>query len=932
MSTVYLARDPVFEREVALKLLPREFLHDPTFIARFSREAKAIANIEHSAIVPVYDFGEEQGQPFLVLRHMTGGSLSDRLKQGRLSIEEAEKIISRLARALNEAHQRGMIHRDIKPGNVLFDQYGDAFLTDFGIVKLTQETATYTGGAIVGTPAYMSPEQARGDRDIDARSDVYALGAMLFEMLTGRPPYESETFMGLAIKHINDPVPSILSTLPSLPPRLDKLIQRAMSKDREDRFDNALELADTFQGILRVTHETIVREPISPEAVVSEAETDLEPTEAEELEPTDEPVESVDDFKPTVVQEPKPVDEPIEPEDEYKPTVVQEPEPVDEPIEPEEEYEPVVVQEPESPDEIAEPDDEYKPTVVEEPAMEEEIEEPETVLKVPTPEAEKKPFKLPKWTFAIVGVILIGVLLGIFLPNVIQPAASETTATSEALALSNTATSPPPEPTPLPQPSPTASYPDVVGEDPSPIVGAFYYPWYRRSEGNEDWFHWLDETSGSTGDILSDYYPLLEPYSSMDPFIVAQHFAWLRQAGIGFIVSSWWGQGTYEDEVVPLLLDMGERYGIRVAFHLEPYPDRSPEHVISDVRYLYEHYGEHPAFYRTAEGSLWIPDDRQKGLFFLRGTDDPFTEEEPIDSEYWLGTIDAIHDLPEGGIVIAESTTSSWIYHSHFDGIYNYTLPDNNFEFAVRVPLYAWYVPGVSPGFSGRRTGWYPDDLYLPRDNGETYHTQWQSALFTSTRPELVIISSFNQWNEGTQIEPALPGLETDEGRVYEDYGALGPEEYLFLTKEFVHQYQTHEWPPVYRAQIQLLTTSDWTDFRLVEGGRMLRPLFHFISEETIHAGFYPNTFFLRQELERAQAGEAVELFVDILITDLDPEGAVVFEIERGHEGRTEVQLWNFVTDEPILIDTFLWAGVNEGDRNAILLEVPASLIIEPPS
>jgi serine/threonine protein kinase len=121
MATVYHARDPVFERDVALKLIPREFLHDPSFIARFKREAKAVASIEHSAIVPVYDFGEEQGQPFLVMRYMTGGSLSERLKREQLFIEEAEKIITRLANALNEAHQRGMIHRDIKPGNVLFD-------------------------------------------------------------------------------------------------------------------------------------------------------------------------------------------------------------------------------------------------------------------------------------------------------------------------------------------------------------------------------------------------------------------------------------------------------------------------------------------------------------------------------------------------------------------------------------------------------------------------------------------------------------------------------------------------------------------------------------------------------------------------------------------------------------------------------------------
>jgi serine/threonine protein kinase len=148
MSTVHLAYDPVFEREVALKLLPREFLHDPSFRARFEREAKSIAKIEHAAIVPVYDFGEEDGQPFLVMRYMTGGTLADQLEDGPLSIEDAQKILVRLANALGEAHDRGMVHRDIKPRNVLFDHHGDAFLTDFGIVKLTQETTTYTGSGI----------------------------------------------------------------------------------------------------------------------------------------------------------------------------------------------------------------------------------------------------------------------------------------------------------------------------------------------------------------------------------------------------------------------------------------------------------------------------------------------------------------------------------------------------------------------------------------------------------------------------------------------------------------------------------------------------------------------------------------------------------------------------------------------------------------
>ena len=247
MATVFHAQDPRFERDVAVKVLPREFLHDPTFRARFEREAKTIAALEHSAIVPVYDFGEQDGQPYLVMRYMPGGSLADRLQKGPLPVDEAIRILRRIGAALDQAHNQGIIHRDLKPGNILFDQYADPYLADFGIVKLTQQTATFTGGAVIGTPAYMSPEQARGDANLDARSDIYALGAILFEILTGHQPYEADTPMGVAVKHIVEPVPRILDVNPNLPPDCATVINKAMAKDRVDRFQRAGDLVETLQ-------------------------------------------------------------------------------------------------------------------------------------------------------------------------------------------------------------------------------------------------------------------------------------------------------------------------------------------------------------------------------------------------------------------------------------------------------------------------------------------------------------------------------------------------------------------------------------------------------------------------------------------------------------------------------------------------------------
>ncbi len=244
MATVFLAHDPRFERDVALKVLPHAFLHDPSFRQRFEREAKTIAGLEHKAIVPVYDFGEHEGQPYLVMRHMGGGSLLDKLRRGPMELEAATRIISRIASALQKAHEAGIVHRDLKPGNILFDQHGDAYLSDFGIAKLLQQSAALTStGSVIGTPAYMSPEQAKGAQDLDGRSDIYALGAILFEMLTGRLPYQSDTPVGLVMKHIMEPVPRIRDSNPNLPLGVERVITRSMAKEPDQRYRTSQQMA-----------------------------------------------------------------------------------------------------------------------------------------------------------------------------------------------------------------------------------------------------------------------------------------------------------------------------------------------------------------------------------------------------------------------------------------------------------------------------------------------------------------------------------------------------------------------------------------------------------------------------------------------------------------------------------------------------------------
>ena len=249
MATVYKAYDPRFEREVAVKVLPRELLHDPQFRVRFERDAKTIAALEHQAIVPVYDVGDDDGQPYFVMRCMTGGSLGDTIANGPIPLSTTARIMERLAPALDEAHFKGIVHRDLKPGNILLDRAGEPFISDFGIAKMTQsQNTSVTGNAIIGTPAYMSPEQAQGEQ-VDGRSDVYALGVIIYEMLVGAQPYQATTPMAVVVKHITDPIPHILDKSPSLPVAIEAVIEKAMAKNPADRFASAGELSAALSAV-----------------------------------------------------------------------------------------------------------------------------------------------------------------------------------------------------------------------------------------------------------------------------------------------------------------------------------------------------------------------------------------------------------------------------------------------------------------------------------------------------------------------------------------------------------------------------------------------------------------------------------------------------------------------------------------------------------
>ena len=292
MAVIYLATDPLMKRQVAIKVLPRQLNMDPKFRTRFMREVEVVPSLEDPAIVPVHDYGEDDGQPYFVMRYMPGGSLREKLRKGTLTVAGAAEVVRDIASGLDAAHRKGIVHRDIKPGNILFNAVEKAFLSDFGIVKIGTSSATFTGSAILGTPSYMSPELARGDGDIDGRSDIYALGVLIFRMWTGVLPFTATTPMGIAMKHITDPIPRLLDYKPDLPPAGEALIARAMAKDREERFQSAGALADVLDDIAanRITTIAQVKQNI-----------------AIEIETTDDidfhtPAISVEDSRPDLAQ------------------------------------------------------------------------------------------------------------------------------------------------------------------------------------------------------------------------------------------------------------------------------------------------------------------------------------------------------------------------------------------------------------------------------------------------------------------------------------------------------------------------------------------------------------------------------------------------------------------------------------------------------
>ncbi|KAA3642303.1 MAG: serine/threonine protein kinase [Chloroflexi bacterium] len=268
MATVFKAYHAALDRYVALKVLHPAFLGDGDFIARFQREARVVAKLDHPNIVPVYDFAEHDKHPYLVMKYVEGETLKARLRNGRLSNAEAVEIVRAVGAALTYAHAKGILHRDIKPSNVILANDGQVHLTDFGLARIAAAgESTISSDVMLGTPQYISPEQAMGKRDLDDGTDIYSFGVLVYELVVGRTPFSADTPFSVVHDHIYTPLPLPTSINPEVGMQVERVLLKTLAKERADRFESVADFVNAFERAMK--GEEVVAADAIPESTIT---------------------------------------------------------------------------------------------------------------------------------------------------------------------------------------------------------------------------------------------------------------------------------------------------------------------------------------------------------------------------------------------------------------------------------------------------------------------------------------------------------------------------------------------------------------------------------------------------------------------------------------------------------------------------------------
>jgi len=284
MATVFKAYHPALDRYVAIKVLHPAFKEEPNFLSRFQREARVVARLEHPNIVPIYDFAEHKGQPYLVMKFIEGQTLKARLNEKPLTKEEAVEIVDAVGGALAYAHKQGVLHRDVKPSNVLLSPDGSIYLADFGLARMAQAGAsTLSKDVMLGTPQYISPEQGQGVRDLDQGTDIYSFGVLLYEMVVGRVPFNADTPFAIIHDHIYTPLPPPSAVNPNVPEVVERVLLKSLEKDRKGRFETVEQQVQAFRTAVLDGEgaflETIAFQPTAEDGAGGETSTPIIPVD-----------------------------------------------------------------------------------------------------------------------------------------------------------------------------------------------------------------------------------------------------------------------------------------------------------------------------------------------------------------------------------------------------------------------------------------------------------------------------------------------------------------------------------------------------------------------------------------------------------------------------------------------------------------------------